>query len=63
MSITFSNVPGPRVPLIIQGLKSKKMMFYVPGIESVASGISIITHEHIMKIGVCSDTSQIKDPH
>lgn len=55
MSIVFSNVPGPREPYIIDGVKSKKMVFLVPGLENIATGISMITHENVLKIAINSD--------
>lgn len=59
MSIVFSNVPGPREPYIIDGAKSKKIVFLVPGLENIATGISMITHENVLKIAINSDLSQI----
>jgi diacylglycerol O-acyltransferase len=52
MSIVFSNVPGPKVPWVINGAKSRKTFFFVPGLANIASGISVMSHVDIFKIGV-----------
>lgn len=59
MSIVFTNVPGPRVPLVIKGLKSTGILFYVPGLENIGTGISIMTHYDTLKVCCNSDESQI----
>lgn len=62
LSMVFSNVPGPKTPYTFIGKKTKKIFFFVPGMGEVASGISIISHGNVVKIGCISDTSNIEKP-
>jgi hypothetical protein len=62
MSMAFSNVPGPKTPWVINGVKSKKTFFFVPGMAGVASGISIMSHVDIFKVCCVGDEAQIPNP-
>ena len=62
ISLVYSNVPGPRKPMVYFGKETKKMMFFVPGIGTLSAGISIISHVDVLKIGCISDVSRISDP-
>jgi len=57
--MVFSNVPGPKSPFTFDSKKAKKLFFFVPGLSQVGSGISIISHADIIKIGCMADTSNI----
>jgi hypothetical protein len=62
MSLVFSNVPGPKNPWVINGVKSKKVFFFVPGMAGIASGISIMSHVDVFKVGCVGDEAQIPNP-
>lgn len=55
ISLVFSNVPGPKTPLVFLGKKVSKLVFFAPGISSVATSLSIVTHCDNLKIGLSSD--------
>lgn len=57
MSMVYSNVPGPKVPWVINGSKSRRVFFFVPGLANIASGISIMSHVDVFKVGCVSDES------
>jgi hypothetical protein len=62
MSLVFSNVPGPKTPFVFTGAECTKMMFMVPGLASIATGISIISHVDTFKIGCISDLAYVEYP-
>jgi NRPS condensation-like uncharacterized protein len=55
MTLVFSNVPGPKTPWTILGKKVKSLMFFVPGLANIGSGLSIISHADVFKIGCVGD--------
>lgn len=62
MSLVFSNVPGPKKPLTFVEKKAKSMFFFVPSLGNLGSGISILSHGDIVKIGCISDIVNIPEP-
>lgn len=52
---TISNVPGPEHPLYFAGGQLKKIMFWVPLIRGLTVGISIISYNNFVSIGVITD--------
>ncbi len=38
------------------------MMFFVPALGDLTSGISVVSHHEVVKIGCISDEAEIKDP-
>jgi diacylglycerol O-acyltransferase len=57
LSMVFSNVPGPKTPLIFQGKSGKKLVFFVPALGSLSCGISIVSYVDLIKVGCISDES------
>ena len=57
LTCVFTNVPGPKTPLIFSGLKCKKIMFFVPALGNLACGISIVSHVDTITVGCISDES------
>jgi hypothetical protein len=55
ITFVFSNVPGPKTPIDMGGADSKWFSFFVPGVGTAASGISIISHNDTVKIGCIAD--------
>ncbi|MBC2714279.1 MAG: wax ester/triacylglycerol synthase family O-acyltransferase [Desulfobacteraceae bacterium] len=58
----FSNVPGPRQPLFFAGKEIKNIMFWVPRIGGLGLGISIISYNGKVSLGIATDTGLVQDP-
>jgi WS/DGAT/MGAT family acyltransferase len=59
----MSNVPGPRMPLYFAGKEIKDIMFWVPRIGGLGLGISIISYNGKVSLGICTDAGLVSDPH
>ncbi|MEZ4566348.1 MAG: wax ester/triacylglycerol synthase family O-acyltransferase [Desulfobacterales bacterium] len=58
----MSNVPGPRQPLFFCGKEIKDIMFWVPRIGGLGLGISIISYNGKVSLGIATDTNLVHDP-
>ena len=58
----MSNVPGPRIPLFFAGKEIKDIMFWVPRIGGLGLGISIISYNGKVSLGICTDSGLVSDP-
>jgi len=58
----MSNVPGPRQPLYFSGKEIKNIMFWVPRIGGLGLGISIISYNGKVSLGIATDTGLVHDP-
>lgn len=58
----LTNVPGPRQPLYLAGGKIKNMMFWVPRSGRVGLGISILSYNGYVTVGLASDEKLVPDP-
>jgi len=58
----LTNVPGPREPLYLAGRKIDKVMFWVPQSGRLGLGISIISYDGGVMLGVASDAGLVPDP-
>ncbi|MCU0597943.1 MAG: wax ester/triacylglycerol synthase family O-acyltransferase [Desulfobacterales bacterium] len=58
----MSNVPGPRFPLFFAGKEIKDIMFWVPRIGGLGLGISIISYNGKVSLGICTDAGLVSDP-
>ncbi len=61
-SAVLTNVPGPRVPLYFAGKKLKNIMFWVPRSGQVGMGISIISYNGKVSLGLSTDEGLVPDP-
>ena len=59
---TISNVPGPGYPLYFAGGQLRKIMFWVPLIKGLAIGISIISYNNSVSMGVVTDPCIAPEP-
>ena len=59
----MSNVPGPRVPLYFAGTKISDIMFWVPRMGDLGLGISIISYDGRVSLGIATDTGLVKNPN
>jgi len=58
----FSNVPGPKKKLYIAGQQIKNMMFWVPRTGHQGMGISIISYNGKITMGLATDEKIVADP-
>ena len=58
----LTNVPGPRRPLYLAGEKIANMMFWVPRTGGLSLGISILSYDGKVTVGVATDEGLIPDP-
>jgi len=58
----LSNVPGPRQPLYFAGEEIKNIMFWVPRIGGLGIGISIISYNGEVSVGIATDAGLISKP-
>jgi diacylglycerol O-acyltransferase / wax synthase len=63
MTGVMSNVPGPKFPLYFAGKEIKDIMFWVPRIGGLGLGISIISYNGKVSLGICTDTGLVADPN
>lgn len=54
-SLAFSNVPGFRKDLMVNGRRANNMLFFTPTLGTVGLGISMLSHVDHFRIGVGAD--------
>lgn len=58
----MTNVPGPRQPLYFAGKKINNLMFWVPRSGKIGLGISILSYDGKVTVGIASDEKLMPDP-
>ena len=58
----LTNVPGPRQPLYFAGKQIDKFMFWVPRSGHIGLGISILSYNNKVIVGISSDEGLMPDP-
>ena len=58
-SAIMSNVPGPEKPVVINGKKVLKPMFWVPQSGSIGVGVSIFSYNHQVEFGFLADSDLV----
>lgn len=61
-TLVMTNVPGPSKQLYLAGTPINEMMFWVPQSGRLGLGISILSYNNQVMIGVASDSSLVPDP-
>ncbi|MCA9874813.1 MAG: DUF1298 domain-containing protein, partial [Anaerolineales bacterium] len=61
-TVVMTNVPGPQMPLYIAGKELAGVMAWVPQSGRVALGLSIISYNGKVFIGVNTDVGLVPDP-
>lgn len=61
-TVVMTNVPGPQMPLYIAGKELAGVMAWVPQSGRVSLGLSIISYNQKVFIGVNSDVGLLPDP-
>jgi WS/DGAT/MGAT family acyltransferase len=58
----LTNVPGPQEPLHIEGAPITTLMFWVPQAGDLGLGISILSLDGVVRVGIAADAAIIDDP-
>lgn len=58
----MTNVPGPRQPLYFAGSQIDNLMFWVPRSGAIGLGISILSYDGKVTVGIASDEKLMPDP-
>jgi WS/DGAT/MGAT family acyltransferase len=61
-SSVLTNVPGPREPIFFTGLPIKRVLFWVPQTGRIGLGISIISYNGAVTLGVMADEALVRSP-
>ena len=61
-SAVLTNVPGPKEPLYFAGKKIHNMMFWVPRSGMIGLGISILSYNGTVTVGIAADQGLMPDP-
>lgn len=57
-----SNVPGPAHPMYLAGRRLRAMLFWVPQRADIGIGISILSYDGTLMVGVFADVALIPEP-
>jgi WS/DGAT/MGAT family acyltransferase len=58
----MTNVPGPTGPLALAGVEMDSMIFWVPQSGRLGMGVSILSYNGQVRVGVATDKSLVPDP-
>ena len=61
-TLVMTNVPGPREKLYLAGAPIGEIMFWVPQSGRLGLGISILSYNNQVMIGVATDSQLVPDP-
>lgn len=61
-TVVISNVPGPTVPMVFKGYKTRGFIGMIPGLGDCAFGISAISMGNSLYMAIQADTSYVEDP-
>jgi len=55
MSIVFSNIPGPKSPLIFDKSETKWMISCSPSLDEIGAALAIVSHNGVVKFNILAD--------
>ena len=58
----ITNVPGPQMPLYLTGVRIKNLMAWVPQSSRISLGMSLISYDGQVWLGVATDEGLVPDP-
>lgn len=61
-SAVMTNVPGPQEPLHVYGAPIETLMFWVPQAGDIGLGLSILSLNGTVRVGVCADDATVPNP-
>lgn len=62
-TMVVTNLPGPRNPCFLAGSRLERVAYWVPTSGRLALGISFLSYDGQLQVGVVSDAGLIPDPH
>lgn len=61
-SAVMTNVPGPRAPIAFAGSEIEHFMFWVPVSGRLGLGLSILSYNGQVRVGIATDQNLVPDP-
>ena len=61
-SAVMTNVPGPRAPIAFAGSEIEHFMFWVPVSGRLGMGLSILSYNDQVRVGIATDENLVPDP-
>ena len=61
-SVVMTNVPGPAEEIHMAGAPVETLMFWVPQAGDIGLGLSILSYNGRVRVGVCADAAYVPDP-
>jgi diacylglycerol O-acyltransferase len=61
-TVVVTNVKGPQEPLFLAGARLEEFMFWIPRFGGIGLGISILSYNGLVRLGVISDRDVVSDP-
>ena len=61
-SAVMTNVPGPRAPIAFAGSEIEHFMFWVPVSGRLGLGLSILSYNGGVRVGIATDQNLVPDP-
>jgi WS/DGAT/MGAT family acyltransferase len=61
-SVVMTNVPGPTSEIHMGGGAVETLMFWVPQAGDIGLGISILSYNGRVRVGVCADAAYVPEP-
>lgn len=61
-SAVMTNVPGPRAPIAFAGSEIEHFMFWVPVSGRLGLGLSILSYNDQVRVGITTDQNLVPDP-
>jgi len=58
----MTNVPGPQTPLWLAGARLRRIMFWVPQSGDIGMGVSILSYDGGVQLGLITDHARVPDP-
>ncbi|HEX9953236.1 MAG TPA: wax ester/triacylglycerol synthase family O-acyltransferase [Rubricoccaceae bacterium] len=62
-SIVMTNVPGPTSEIHMGGGAVRSLMFWVPQAGDIGLGLSILSYNGEVRVGICADAAYVADPN
>lgn len=60
-TLVLTNVPGPQIPLYLAGNQMREIMAWVPQSGGLGIGVSILSYNGGVRVGVTTDTGLVPD--
>jgi len=61
-TVVVTNVKGPQKPRYLAGVPLEEFMFWIPRFGGIGLGISIVSYNGLVQMGVISDRDVVSDP-